>query len=298
LSAISHWQRRRLKQLWRKATGATAEDQGFMGSAVREGNEVRSEQYPAAAAAPLPAALEIAKLSHSYGPRLALADVSFRLRPGDFTVLLGLNGAGKSTLFSLATRLYAHRTGEIAIFGAAIDRDPATALSRIGVVFQQPTLDLDLTIEQNLRYHAALHGLPRREVGARIAAELTRVDLVKRRHDKVRQLSGGQRRRVEIARALLHQPRLLLLDEPTVGLDVEGRQFLLDHVRTLCREQGIAVLWATHLIDEVGADARLVILHQGHVMAEGSLSEVLASTGTATIREAFDALTKRGERKA
>jgi ABC-2 type transport system ATP-binding protein len=241
-----------------------------------------------------PPALRIVGLSHSYGTRPALRDVALTLYPGDFTILLGPNGAGKSTLFSLVTRLYAHRSGSIAIFGAAIDADPATALSRIGVVFQQSTLDLELTVEQNLRYHAALHGVPRRLTEARIAAEVERVDLAKRRRDKVRQLSGGQRRRVEIARALLHDPKLLLLDEPTVGLDVEGRQFLLDHVRKLCRDDGIGVLWATHLIDEIGADSRVIILHQGKVMAEGTVPEILAATGAATIREAFDAMTRRG----
>jgi ABC-2 type transport system ATP-binding protein len=242
-------------------------------------------------------ALRIAALSHSYGARPALRDVGLTVYSGDFTILLGLNGAGKSTLFSLVTRLYAHRSGSISIFGAAIDQDPATALSRIGVVFQQSTLDLDLTVEQNLRYHAALHGLSRRRTEIRVAAEIERVDLVKRRRDKVRQLSGGQRRRVEIARALLHDPKLLLLDEPTVGLDVEGRQFLLDHVRGLCRDDGIGVLWATHLIDEVGAEARVIVLHQGSVIAEGTVSEVLAVTGATSIREAFDALTRRSERK-
>jgi ABC-2 type transport system ATP-binding protein len=242
-------------------------------------------------------ALKITALSHSYGARQALRDVELTLYPGDFTILLGLNGAGKSTLFSLVTRLYAHRSGSISIFGAAIDEDPATALSRIGVVFQQSTLDLDLTVEQNLRYHAALHGLPRRRTESRIAAEIERVDLAKRRHDKVRQLSGGQRRRVEIARALLHDPKLLLLDEATVGLDVEGRQFLLDHVRALCRNDGIGVLWATHLIDEVGAETRVIVLHQGSIMAEGTVPEILAATGKPSIREAFDAMTRRAERK-
>jgi ABC-2 type transport system ATP-binding protein len=240
-----------------------------------------------------PPALRISGLSHSYGARPALSDVALTVYPGDFTILLGLNGAGKSTLFSLVTRLYAHRSGAIAIFGAAIDSDPATALSRIGVVFQQSTLDLELTVEQNLRYHAALHGVPRRRTEERIAAEIARVDVANRRRDKARQLSGGQRRRVEIARALLHDPKLLLLDEPTVGLDVEGRQFLLDHVRRLCREEGLGVLWATHLIDEVGADSRIIILHQGKVRAEGTVPEILAATGSATIREAFDAMTRR-----
>lgn len=240
-------------------------------------------------------ALDIAHLSHSYGPRPALKDVSLSLRSGEFTVLLGLNGAGKSTLFSLVTRLYAHRAGAIRVFGAAIDDDPATVLSRMGIVFQQPTLDLDLSVEQNLRYHGALHGMPRARLETHIAAELERVDLGSRRRDKARRLSGGQRRRVEIARALLHQPRLLLLDEPTVGLDIESRQFLLDHVRGLCREQGLAALWATHLIDEVGKDAHVIVLHLGRVLAHGPVSDVVAACGVATIREAFDTLVRRAE---
>jgi ABC-2 type transport system ATP-binding protein len=236
------------------------------------------------------AVLAVEALSHSYGSRKALHEVGFAIAPGAFTVLLGLNGAGKTTLFSLVTRLYAHRTGAIRIFGAELDQDPATALARLGVVFQQPTLDLDLTVEQNLRYHAALHGLPHRIAAERIAAELERVGIAERRRDRVRALSGGQRRRVEIARALLHEPRLLLLDEPTVGLDVAGRQFLLDHVWRLCRERGLAVLWATHLIDEVGEEARVIVLHQGQVLADGTTAEVMAASGAKTVRAAFDAL--------
>jgi ABC-2 type transport system ATP-binding protein len=235
-------------------------------------------------------ALDISGLSHAFGARKALDDVSFQIRTGDFAVLLGLNGAGKTTLFSLATRLYAHRSGTIRIFGAQIDAEPAAALSKLGVVFQQPTLDLDLTVEQNVRYHAALHGLPRGFAEERLGRELDNVGLAERRGDKVRELSGGQKRRVEIARALLHEPRLLLLDEPTVGLDVAGRQFLLDHVRRLCRERGMAVLWATHLIDEVGDDARVVVLHRGRVLAVGPAGEVIAASGASSMRAAFDQL--------
>jgi ABC-2 type transport system ATP-binding protein len=242
-------------------------------------------------------ALEVADLSHSYGARLALDNISLAIYPGEFTVLLGLNGAGKSTLFSLVTRLYAHRSGAIRVFGTAVDGDPATALSRMGIVFQQSTLDLDLTVEQNLRYHAALHGLPPALAKTRIAAELDRVGLAERRRDKARQLSGGQRRRVEIARALLHDPRLLLLDEPTVGLDVAGRQFLLEYVRRLCRDQGLAVLWATHLIDEVGDDARVIVLHGGRILADGPVGDVVAVAGVSSIGAAFEALVKRGEPK-
>jgi ABC-2 type transport system ATP-binding protein len=238
------------------------------------------------------AALAVAEVSHAFGEREVLRQVSFAIHPGEFTVLLGLNGAGKTTLFSLVTRLYNHRSGSIRIFGTEIKEHPSEALAAIGVVFQQPTLDLDLTVAQNLRYHAALHGLPRRLAAERIAREVERVGLSDRLGQKVRQLSGGQRRRVEIARALLHQPRLLLLDEPTVGLDIASRQFLLEHVRRLCREEALGVLWATHLIDEVDAEGRVIVLHQGRVLAQGPVAEVVAAAGANSMRAAFDALTR------
>jgi ABC-2 type transport system ATP-binding protein len=279
---------------------SAAADGLMSASIVRDngGSEAVAAVGRMAAAVPtiLPIALEVDHLGHCYGSRPALRDLSFAIRAREFTVLLGLNGAGKSTLFSLTTRLYAHRSGSIRIFGAAIDDEPAAALSRMGIVFQQPTLDLDLTVEQNLRYHGALHGLPRAGLESRIATELDRVGLADRRRDKARQLSGGQRRRVEIARALLHDPKLLLLDEPTVGLDVAARQFLLDHVRTLCRDQGLAVLWATHLIDEVGDDAHVIVLHRGSILANGPAQEVITASKASSMRQAFDTLVGASER--
>jgi ABC-2 type transport system ATP-binding protein len=229
-------------------------------------------------------------LGHRFGQRRALGDVSFAIAPGEFTVLLGLNGAGKTTLFSLATRLYAQAEGTIRIFGMDIREQPLDCLRLIGVVFQQPTLDLDISVEQNFYYHCALHGMSRREAAGRIAVEIERVGLAERRRDKVRRLSGGQRRRVEIARALLHRPRLLLLDEPTVGLDISSRQFLLDHVRRLCREEGLAALWATHLIDEVGDGARVVVLHRGEVRAQGAAAQLIGEIGAPSMRAAFETL--------
>jgi ABC-2 type transport system ATP-binding protein len=236
-------------------------------------------------------ALRVAGLSYAFGARRVLQDVGFGVRPGDFTVLLGLNGAGKTTLFALITRLYSARTGNIAVFGHDVEREPRAALARMGVVFQQPTLDLDLTVQQNLVYHAALHGFSRHAALPFIEAELGRVGLLERRHDRVRALSGGQRRRVELARALVHQPSLLLLDEPTVGLDMESRHFLLQHVRELCRTRSIGVLWATHLIDEAGDEARVIVLHHGRVLADDTGTGLAAGHGS--LKGAFDALTRR-----
>jgi ABC-2 type transport system ATP-binding protein len=224
-----------------------------------------------------------------------LKDVSFSIAPGDFTVLLGLNGAGKTTLFSLVTRLYAQTEGSIRVFGLDLRERASECLRKIGIVFQQPTLDLDLTVEQNLYYHCALHGLAHRKAARRIATELDRVGLADRRGEKLRRLSGGQRRRIEIARALLHAPRLLLLDEPTVGLDIASRQFMLDHVRRLCREQNLAVLWATHLIDEVGDGARVVVLHKGEVLAEGAGAELICQMQAPSMRAAFETLVQQRE---
>jgi ABC-2 type transport system ATP-binding protein len=236
-------------------------------------------------------ALSIEGVSHSYGTRRALADIGFTVAPASFTALLGLNGAGKSTLFSLITRLFGIQSGRIAIFGHDIGRAPGEALRSLGVVFQPRTLDLDLSVIQNLLYHAALHGISRREARLRGQEVLTRIGLADRAGSKVRDLSGGQMRRLEIARALLHRPRLLLLDEATVGLDVKARADILDHVRQLVTEQAIGVLWATHLLDEITPSDDLVVLHQGRVLAQGKVSRVIAEAGGSDINTAFMRLT-------
>ena len=236
-------------------------------------------------------ALSIDQVSHSYGERRALADVSFAVAPASFTALLGLNGAGKSTLFSLMTRLFGIQAGRIAIFGHDIGLAPGAALRLLGVVFQPRTLDLDLSVMQNLLYHAALHGIARSDARARGEEVLARLGLADRAGSKVRDLSGGQMRRLEIARALLHRPRLLLLDEATVGLDVKARADILDHVRQLVTDQGIGVLWATHLFDEIEPGDDLVVLHQGRVLAHGPVSRVIDEAGGTDIHTAFMRLT-------
>jgi ABC-2 type transport system ATP-binding protein len=236
-------------------------------------------------------ALEVDRVSHRYGARLALNDVSFTVPPSSFTVLLGLNGAGKSTLFSLITRLYAMRSGQIRIFGHDVGSEPGAALSQLGVVFQSRALDIGISVRQNLMYHAALHGIGSKRAGELIAQVLDRVTMADRSKDRVGNLSIGQMRRIEIARALLHQPRLLLLDEPTVGLDIKARADILDHVRRLSIEEGIGVLWATHLIDEARAGDDVVVLHKGIVLAHGVVGDVVGRTGAADLRDAFNRLT-------
>jgi ABC-2 type transport system ATP-binding protein len=238
------------------------------------------------------AALSVEGLSHSYGARQALKDISFSIQPATFTVLLGLNGAGKSTLFSLVTRLYGTQRGAIRIFGHDVARAPGEALRLIGIVFQPRTLDLDLSVRQNLVYHAALHGIGARDARKRAERVLARVALTDRAHDKVRDLSGGQMRRVEIARALLHAPRLILLDEPTVGLDIKSRADMLDHVRTLVAEERVCALWATHLIDEVADGDDVIVLHQGRLLAHGPVTCIVAEAKAPDIRTAFTALTR------
>ncbi|SIQ93760.1 ABC-2 type transport system ATP-binding protein [Paracoccus thiocyanatus] len=218
-------------------------------------------------------ALSIQNVSHSFGRFQALKDVSLTVPRGGFTALLGVNGAGKTTLFSLITRLYANRSGRIEVAGHDLHRQPGAALARLGVVFQSRALDADLTVAQNLEYHAALHGIPRREARARSLEVLAQVELSDRLHARVSALSGGQSRRAEIARALIHRPEILLLDEPTVGLDVKSRAEVVALTRELTRG-GVSALWATHILDEIGPEDGLVILHKGQVLARGNAGAI------------------------
>jgi ABC-2 type transport system ATP-binding protein len=234
-------------------------------------------------------ALEVSAVAFAYGTRQALQGVGFSVAPGSFTALLGPNGAGKSTLIALLTRLYDLQQGDIQVIGCSLRQQPRQALRQLGVVFQQSTLDLDLSVEQNLRYHAALHGMAKPLARARIDEELARQQLGERRAEKVRDLNGGHRRRVEIARALLHQPRLLLLDEASVGLDPASRLALNRHVRQLCRDDGLAVLWTTHLLDEVQASDELLILNRGRLVAQGLASQIGADD--ASLAATFERLT-------
>ncbi len=234
--------------------------------------------------------LEARAVRKAYGARPALKGVDLAVHAGEFVALLGPNGAGKSTLFQLLTGLFDADAGELRVCGEDMRRTPVRALGRIGVVFQQMTLDLDLSVEANLVFHARLHGIGGAESRARIADVLARVGLAERRADRVRELSGGNRRKVELARALLHRPAVLLMDEATVGLDPASRRHLLDEVLAL-RAAGVGVLWATHLVDEAEAADRVLVLHRGELLAAGPPAGLTAAAQCASLSEAFLKLT-------
>lgn len=212
--------------------------------------------------------LSVQDLTFHYGAKTALAGVSLRVEEGQFCALLGPNGAGKSTLVALLTGLLVPPEGQISIAGYDLAKAPRSALGKLGVVFQQPTIDLSLTVRQNLAYFAALHGMSRADAELRIDDALSRLGMLERGHEKARALNGGHRRRMELARALLHRPTVLLLDEPTVGLDAAARASITRHVHELA-EQGLCVLWTTHLTDEVYDDDQLLVLHRGKILETG-----------------------------
>lgn len=217
--------------------------------------------------------ISVQNLSYAYGSKQALREVSFEIDAGRFCALLGPNGAGKSTLFGVLTRLLLPQGATVKLAGHDLHRSPSKALGSLGIVFQQSTLDLDLTVQQNMRFFAALHGLGGRAADTAIDAALDRLEMRERAREKVRSLNGGHRRRTEIARALIHSPKVLLLDEATVGLDAATRAAITEHVHDLTSE-GITVLWATHLTDEIKPDDRLLVLHRSQILHDGEARDL------------------------
>ena len=242
--------------------------------------------------------LKVDQLTQRYGSKVALKALSFELPRGGFVALLGPNGAGKSTLFQVLTGLFAADEGDVEVAGFSMRHQARKALAHIGVVFQQQSLDLDLSVARNLQFQADLHGLPRAVASMRIAAEVARMKLTADMNKPVRQLSGGSRRKVELARALLHQPSLLLMDEATVGLDPQSRRDLLNHLQTEVKTRGVTVLWATHLVAEAEAADRVLVLHQGSLMADGTPAQVTAALGGDSLEAAFIAATQSDALKA
>tara|TARA_B100000686_G_scaffold86786_1_gene93650 strand:+ start:3209 stop:3934 length:726 start_codon:yes stop_codon:yes gene_type:complete len=235
--------------------------------------------------------LNIANLSKSYGDIKALDNVNLKLAEGEYAALLGPNGAGKTTLFQILTGLFISDEGDVTINNFNMRNAAIKALAHIGVVFQQITLDMDISVMENLKFHANLHGINNKEFIERAELELEQVHLIDRSKDKVRSLSGGQKRRVELARSLLHKPKLLLLDEPTVGLDPQSRRDLLEYVLKLKKERQMSVLWATHLVDEAEKSDTVVILNKGNIIKNNTSNQIIKDTDTSTLHDAFVSLT-------
>jgi ABC-2 type transport system ATP-binding protein len=212
-------------------------------------------------------AVEVNHLGYRYGERVALDDVSFAVASGEIFGLLGPNGGGKTTLFKIVSTLLFPTEGAVRVFGDDVARDPAAVRDRLGVVFQHPALDGKLTVEENLRHQGHLYGLSGRTLTVRIGEVLARVGLDDRRRDLVATLSGGLQRRAEVAKALLHRPQLLVLDEPSTGLDPTARRDIWQDLSALRREEGTSVILTTHLMNEAAACDRVAILDLGRLVA-------------------------------
>lgn len=245
-----------------------------------------------AVASLFPDPLVIRDLAKAFGARRAVDGVSFSVAPGEFVALLGPNGAGKSTLFQILSGLFVADGGHAVIVGHDIGLEPIPALKELSIVFQQPALDLDLTVTANMQFQCDLHGIPRVEAKRRIAHWQQRFGLSERANDACRQLSGGIRRKVELARALLSEPQLLLMDEATVGIDPASRAAILADVKALCRERAMGVLWATHLVDEAEAADRIVVMAAGKVRFDGKGPDLMKLNGHASLIDAFLDLTR------
>jgi ABC-2 type transport system ATP-binding protein len=223
--------------------------------------------------------IRVENLTHKYGGRTALNGVSFEVRPGEIFGLLGPNGGGKSTLFRILSTMMTPTGGRASVAGYDVVREAAAVRRHVGVVFQSQSLDRALTVEENLRAQGHLHGLAGAELRARMERACERLGLTDRRKDLVDTLSGGLRRRVEIAKALLHKPQVLLMDEASTGLDPAARRDLSRHVETLRETEGVTILLTTHILEEAGRCDRLVLLHEGNIVAQGTPAELRASIG-------------------
>jgi ABC-2 type transport system ATP-binding protein len=235
--------------------------------------------------------LELKNIDFSYGKKRVLNNISFSIKEGTFSVLLGLNGAGKSTIFSLITRLQNLTIGDIFINNYPI-KDYSNALKDIGIVFQEPTLDLDLTVRQNLFYYGSLKGLDFKETILSIDDEIKKLELENHLDTQVRKLNGGHRRRVEILRALINKPKLLLLDEPTVGLDLKSRFDILSYVRELVSTKNISVLWITHLFDEVEQDDNVTVIKAGQIVESGIVKDIVDKYKQENLVDTFNHLVR------
>jgi ABC-2 type transport system ATP-binding protein len=234
----------------------------------------------------------VENLSKHFGDLKAVDGVSFDVQAGEIFAFLGPNGAGKTTTIQMLTTLLRPTSGSIALDGMDPVTHPIEVRKRFGIVFQDPSLDAELTAYENMDLHGVLYHLPRRVRTERIQTLLTLFELWDRRDSFVKTFSGGMKRRLEIARGFLHTPKILFLDEPTLGLDPQSRNQLWTHVRHLNETEKVTVFLTTHYMDEADRVAhRVAVIDHGRVVAQGTAAELKAQTGTDSLEAAFLALT-------
>src|SRR5689334_17699181 len=228
---------------------------------------------------PTSPAVEIAHLAHRYGEREAIHDLSLSIAQREIFAVLGPNGSGKTTLFRVLSTLIPLQQGEVQILGHDLRREASAIRSQLGIVFQSPSIDKKLTVMENVIHHGRLYGLNGRELRNRADEMLTRLGLADRRSELVEQLSGGLRRRVELATGMLHRPRLLLLDEPSTGLDPGARSDLWQYLEQVRDADGVTVVLTTHLLEEAQRADRIAIMHKGELSALNTPSALQAAVG-------------------
>jgi ABC-2 type transport system ATP-binding protein len=232
-----------------------------------------------------------------FGKITAVDNINFDVRAGEIFAFLGPNGAGKSTTISMLTTMLRPTDGTLRLNGHDVTQEQDRARKSFGIVFQDPALEEELTAYENMKVHAVLYSIPKDEQENRIRDLLELVDLWERKDSLVRTFSGGMRRRLEIARGLMHHPKILFLDEPTLGLDTQTRNLLWDYVKKLSQSEGMTIFFTTHYLDEAEAVAdRIAIIDHGKIIATGTTKELAKQTKTSTLEEAYLELTGRGVR--
>ncbi len=236
--------------------------------------------------------IEASHLTKKFGNFTAVNDISFKVEAGELFALLGPNGAGKSTTIKMLTTLLKPTSGKLKLNDYDVAKQQDLTRKSFGIVFQDPSVDNDLTAYENMQLHAVMYNVPRKETDSRIKELLTLVELWDRRDHLVKTFSGGMKRRLEIARGLLHHPKVLFLDEPTLGLDTQTRNLLWGYVGNLAKEKDMTVLFTTHYLDEAEANAnRIAIIDHGKLLVIGTAAELMKQTKTNTLEKAYLDLT-------
>lgn len=243
------------------------------------------------------AAIKATNVVKTFGEIKAVDNISFEVKPGEIFAFLGPNGAGKSTTIKMLTTMLRPTSGQLLLNGHDVARDQDNARKAFGIVFQDPSLEEELTAYENMLFHAVLYGIPKNEHKNRIEKLMKLVDLWERRNSLVRTYSGGMRRRLEIARGLLHHPKILFLDEPTLGLDTQTRNVLWDYVKKLSKNEGMTIFFTTHYLDEAEQVAeRIAIIDRGKIVAAGTTTHLTKQTKTKSLEKAYLKLTGEGIR--